>query len=354
MARAGVTYNQVAEVAVALLGQGRSPTVEQVRIALGTGSSTTIANHLRQWRTNQEEITLSSLKENIPAEMVSMLKGLWERLVNLSEEKISAIQNEKQQTISELQQDLEKYKTNNQRWQKMYEQWQAEKTKLDQTLVAVKTSLDVAEKEVVAAHIREESLHHQLLEKQNRIEELHHLHCQTQENLEHYRESAREQRLLDQQKFDHEKQQLQLEIKQASELFLTERSEREVLKNQYNFVSLKCDDIESKNFKLKEQCQQLRERLEIIEQEKAKYYHASEHWQRQYKEIQLDNNEKMKQLNNTQSEIQLLNKELKKTRHAITILEEQNKLSAHEKWLLVQEKAQLEGQLKQTQKMMLD
>jgi uncharacterized protein (UPF0548 family) len=85
MARNGVSYSEVAEKATQLLGEGRNPSVERIRILLGTGSTTTVANHLRQWKANQEATTLTSAKENIPLELVAVMKGLWERVNNLSE-----------------------------------------------------------------------------------------------------------------------------------------------------------------------------------------------------------------------------------------------------------------------------
>lgn len=53
----------------------------------------------------------------------------------------------------------------------------------------------------------------QLQDKQERIDELHRLHAQVQINFEHYRESAREQRLIEQQQYEQQKQELQVENK---------------------------------------------------------------------------------------------------------------------------------------------
>ena len=72
MSRPGITYAEVSEAAAQLLGQGRNPTIEQIRLILGTGSSTTIANHLKIWRDNQSETSLLSAKENLPDELVSI------------------------------------------------------------------------------------------------------------------------------------------------------------------------------------------------------------------------------------------------------------------------------------------
>jgi len=51
MARAGITFEQVAAVADALAGEGQQPTIRAVRERLGdTGSPNTIHKHLSTWR----------------------------------------------------------------------------------------------------------------------------------------------------------------------------------------------------------------------------------------------------------------------------------------------------------------
>ena len=50
MARVGITFEQVAAAADALVGEGQSPTIKAVRERLGTGSPNTIHAHLVQWR----------------------------------------------------------------------------------------------------------------------------------------------------------------------------------------------------------------------------------------------------------------------------------------------------------------
>ena len=48
MARDGITKLQVQQVRIALIAQGRHPSVEAVRAELGTGSNTTILKYLKE------------------------------------------------------------------------------------------------------------------------------------------------------------------------------------------------------------------------------------------------------------------------------------------------------------------
>ena len=120
MARPGITYIEVAEAASRLLGQGTHPTIEQIRRLLGTGSSTTLARHLRQWKNTQSSNQRLAIRENLQEELLSLVKGLWERVLSEAEEKMAGLEAAYQARVDELLPELQKYKTNNQRWQQKW------------------------------------------------------------------------------------------------------------------------------------------------------------------------------------------------------------------------------------------
>ena len=62
--------------------------------------------------------------------------------------------------------------------------------------------------------------------------------------------------------------------------------------------------------------------------------------------------EKNHQLIDIQAETKLLSQQLADAKQLLRDLQDQNKLLHDDQWILAQEKAQLEGQLKQMQKMM--
>ncbi len=53
MARSGVTYFDVNKAAHELVGKGKTPTIDGIRSILGTGSISTIAPLLREWKEKQ-------------------------------------------------------------------------------------------------------------------------------------------------------------------------------------------------------------------------------------------------------------------------------------------------------------
>lgn len=80
MGRAGITYLDVANVAGKLASQGKNPTVDSVREALGgTGSKSTIAPLLKQWRA-KHQVDEAAAKSQLPPALLQVVKALYEQL----------------------------------------------------------------------------------------------------------------------------------------------------------------------------------------------------------------------------------------------------------------------------------
>lgn len=351
MARPGVTYQDIASAANELKGQGKSVTIENVRSILGTGSIGTINNHLRKWKDAQNSTHKIASKENLPEALVSLMKGLWESLISQSIEQFVPIEANYNQEISELKQELDKYKNNNQRWQKLFNQWQQEKTQFTNEVLTLNQAIAFSHKENNALHAKYDALLQQLQEKQERIDELHRLHKQTQDNLEHYRESAREQRLLDQQQFEQQKQALQIEIKNTTEQLVLHQNKASQLQQQYQFAQQSYVTLEKNHAQKEGELQQALKQKNEAEREKSEYVRDSQHWQNQHKELQNMLQEKTNQFIDMQTDNKLLSQQLIDARKAFKDIQDQNNLLGNERWNLMQEKSQLEGQLKQMQKM---
>jgi chromosome segregation ATPase len=351
MARNGVSYSEVAEKATQLLAEGRNPSVERIRMLLGTGSTTTVANHLRQWKANQEATTLVSAKENIPLELVAVMKGLWERVNNLSEEKITALEENHQLILSALQQTVEKYKTNNQRWQKLLEQWTLEKNQLATEKLTLEQALEFTRQENASLHAKQDASLQQLQDKQERITELNRLQAQAQANLEHYRESTREQRLLDQQQHEHQNQQLQSEIKSLKEQLIMQREKMSVLQQQHQIKLQSYSILEKNHHQVEAQLEKTREKLEETENSKNSHFNASQHWQNQYNEAQKILGIKTNKLIASQTDSLVLSQQLTEIKQKLKNKNDQNTLLESIKVELSQEKYLLEGRLRQLQEM---
>jgi DNA anti-recombination protein RmuC len=121
MARTGVTYNEVAVIATQLIAAGKNPTIDAIRIKLGTGSNSTLGAHLRTYKDRQTQTQQLATKENIPEELIAVIKGLWERVMTQSEDKIQTIQQETAQDITKLQQEVQSLLQSNAAWQQKFQ-----------------------------------------------------------------------------------------------------------------------------------------------------------------------------------------------------------------------------------------
>ncbi len=353
MARHGISYEDVISAANSLKGQGKSVTIENVRGFLGTGSAGTINQHLRRWKEAQNSTQKIASKENLPEPLIALIKGLWGSLLTQSTEQFTPIETSYQQEISELKAELEKYRNNNQRWQKMFNQWQQEKNVLANEKLTLEQALDFAHKENQSLRGKHDGILQQLQEKQERIDELHRLHQQTQANLEHYRESAREQRLLEQQQFEQEKQQLQLEIKSLTEQLVTQQvkysdlnQRNQLLEQSYAEQKKKCSDSISLSESLKNSIKQL-------EKTNIEYQQTRQHYQNQCNDLQEALEKNIAEIIMIQGDNKILNHQLIDIKELLRNAQDQNKLLVNEKLVLSQDRARLEGQIKQMEKIII-
>lgn len=79
MARSGVQYEDVQRAIDDLLARGESPSVQKVREVLGTGSFTTISEHLREWRRRREENRDVPPPRGMPAALQELAEALWQK-----------------------------------------------------------------------------------------------------------------------------------------------------------------------------------------------------------------------------------------------------------------------------------
>lgn len=80
MARPGIMYVHVADAAARLAAQGKNPTIDSIREALGgTGSKSTIAPLLKRWKAAHQD-TMEQAELGLPAELVLALKGVYEKV----------------------------------------------------------------------------------------------------------------------------------------------------------------------------------------------------------------------------------------------------------------------------------
>lgn len=351
MARLGVTYQDVVNAINHLLGQGKQPTIELIRHFMGTGSSTTISNHLRQWRAEQDGTAALSQKENLPQEMINVMKGLWAQVLQQAQDKITVLEANHQQSLTETQQELQKYKANNQRWQQLFNQWTQEKEKMLAEKLTLEQAIEFIQKEKTAFQSRMDAQSEQLREKGERIDELHRLHTQVQMNLEHFREATREQWMIEQQQFEQQKQEYQFEIKTLKDQLAIMRDKVVVSQQQHQALQQTYTSLVAAQAKLEDKSDLQQKTIIELEKAKNEFQQTCTHLEMQCRKAQEIQDEKTIKLIDSQADVKTLGQQLADAKQQLREALDQNKFIAQEKWELAQEKAQIEGQMKQMQKM---
>ena len=85
MARSGIRYEEVQAAAETLLGRGLNPTIQRVRELLGTGSNTTISEHLKHWQQQMAAAPKIVLPPSIPEAVATAMDAFWKIAVQHAE-----------------------------------------------------------------------------------------------------------------------------------------------------------------------------------------------------------------------------------------------------------------------------
>lgn len=345
MARPGVTYSEVAHAAQQLVAARKVPTIEAIRRILGTGSNSTLGDHLRTWKTQQDEIQQIATKEHLPEELIAVLKGLWERVMNQSEDKIQLIQQESQAELISLKQTTQTLQQDNAYWQQQHRQAKQERDSYAHDKSTLEQLLSNSKIEMVALTEKLSGFEQQQQEKQARLDELHRQNQQIQANLEHYRNASLEQRLADQQRYEQQQQQLEQVIQQTNQELTQLRHEKLALQQHHQQTHFENSNLQTQLDKLNAQHESISIRFTDNVSELAKKTQDQQHWQERFQTLQAIHNEQNQSLIDIKTQYAVLLQKHETIKTELKELREQNKTLAHEKWILGQERAQIEGQL---------
>ena len=108
MQRIGIDYYLVADAAEKLKAQGEVPTIDRVRVILGTGSNTTISKYLHQWRNTTAQGSKSEHASVItPPDPVQLaVKRVWQQLREETDAEIEEIKTSTQAIITESEEKV--------------------------------------------------------------------------------------------------------------------------------------------------------------------------------------------------------------------------------------------------------
>lgn len=223
MARTGLYQSEVKKARDALLAQGRHPSVDAVRVALGnTGSKTTIHKYLKELDeidgAGTSKASVSEALQDLVARLAAQLHEEGAARISTIEASSAEAARLHGEVMATLRQDLAAATGERDRLA----------SASHQEVAAHELTRKVLQAETIARHTAEEQvtgLKARLLENDAHLLSLEEKHKHAREALEHYRQSVKEQRDQDQRRHEQQVQQLQAEIRQLQQSLVVKQDD---------------------------------------------------------------------------------------------------------------------------------
>ncbi|CAN5408525.1 hypothetical protein BH10PSE19_BH10PSE19_03690 [soil metagenome] len=348
--RIGIGYHDVAKAIATIQSLQKNPTVDNIREVLGTGSKSTIARFLREWRTkhglhNDDNGTL-------PSDLLTIVNGLWDAMQEKSDNQIAQYQQETDEKTAQLQTQVNQIKRQGSDLQQKIHALEEQLHKKTEECDALKTGFIAENKEKIQMIERASNLDLRHQESQAENMRLHQLLKHVQENLEHYQ--AATQQLRQEQSLAIEKQRSEFD-QQLSQL----RSQLELTSAEKSNFQAQCTQLNKNNGSLENENKTLVLQYQEIQQQYSLLKITSDKLQKDHDKLLEIHQQQSINLNSKHHFVIELQLKLKLSDEKIALLE--NDLSCannkvhnlrHEHQFISQEKANLEGQLKQLQSML--
>ena len=224
MAKAGVYKSEVKKARDSLIAQGKHPSVDAVRIALGnTGSKTTIHKYLKELE--EEEGGAGGRRISIS----ESLQDLVERLAaQLHEEANAQIDTVRAEQVEQDKRHAEALGSAQQDVAQLREQVQQLENALQNERAAHAKTREMLQQETIARHTAEQhaaDLKERLAENETHRRSLEEKHQHARDALDHYRQSVKEQREQDQRRHEQQIQQLQAELRTTQQTIIVKQED---------------------------------------------------------------------------------------------------------------------------------
>lgn len=216
MARSGLYKSDVQRARDSLRAEGKNPSVDAVRVALGnTGSKTTIHHHLKELEEEDGQgvgtkIAVSDTLQDLVARLAERLHVEAETVVAQAQERFQVELQQRSQALEQARQEAGNLSAQLQL---------TEKTLQTQRAMGDAARSDLASRTTELAQLQERiaGLTARLTEHESHTRSLEQKHEHAREALEHYRTSVKDQREQEQRRHEHQVQELQVALRQANE-----------------------------------------------------------------------------------------------------------------------------------------
>jgi chromosome segregation ATPase len=191
MARAGITYSEVAEAAMRLHEENKTVSADNVRNLIGSGSKTTIIKHLNTWKDGH---ILEAQANGVPLSLLEALKGVWALIKDEANADIAAYQAEATTKIDEMQELVHRAEQHQSILKRENEALQGSLAKTEIKIDELTALLQAERTESIRLKEQNDGLERQCAHQAEEIARQHQIVKQTQHNLEHYQAESLKQK----------------------------------------------------------------------------------------------------------------------------------------------------------------
>ncbi|WP_248746542.1 DNA-binding protein [Pseudomonas sp. MWU12-2037] len=224
MARSGVLYVHVANAAARLVAEGKNPTIDSIRAALGgTGSKSTLAPLLKRWKTAHPG-TLAQAELGLPAELVLAVKGVYEKVQTEAALQVEQAEQLHQTATAALQEQLQQACVEHDAL--LTAQGQQAQVLAAATTRSQGLAETVQRQEVILASLGSEKLglEQRLIDRAGEVASLTQQLQQTRGQFEHYQVSVAQQRADERQSAEQRHQRLEHELAELRQRLLIQQA----------------------------------------------------------------------------------------------------------------------------------
>jgi archaellum component FlaC len=346
MARAGVTYHDVAKAAEAIKSQHQEPTVDRVRERLGTGSKSTIAPLLKRWRSQNGEAADTT---GLPNDLVEVVRSLHERVQQMADHRIEQTRQEFEALNDELRKELTNANNN-------IAQLTARQQDLDDQIARITEEKSLQGKSLENARVslaKVESQRDEALARTNELKEsvneLKQENRDIRDHFEHYQQRTANDRQQEREQFRTVNQGLKDQIQDLQHRLAQAESRAAGLLETNTQLQRNADELTQANAALNGD---LNERLADIQSLKLELEEALKKYRySQHKSEQLADNmaELTTQKADVDKQVAVLSQALEATKTELQNTQDKVALLTDENKVILQEKAVILGQFKQLQ-----
>lgn len=342
MGRIGVSLLDVEKAALELQGRGKNPSVDAIREVLGTGSKSTIAQHLRDFKAKE-----SHASGKLPHELVAVVSGLWERLNAQVDARIAEIEAARNEEVQELKRSLIALHQDYDNVQKQLHRSEEETASERAAKEQFENLLQTEQQEHAKLQERHQATLLQLEDNKAENMRLHQLANNIQANLEHYQNAV--QQLRTEQALEMERQQTQsqqalMALKQELSLSqsLYQKSEKEL-----NHKNVELNHLENQYAAVQQAHEKLVAKFQEHNRELIIYKERCEQQQKNLQSQDRDLAERANAISQLEKQLAILSDQVNRLEKSRAQAEDKIETLRQEKLFLTQEKAELQGCLKQ-------